>query len=58
MNFKWPRPQNVIEVRSLLGVVQYWRKFIAIFSFIASPLHALKRTKVSFQWGGRQKKNI
>ena len=28
---KWPRPQNVTEVRSFLGAVQYWRKFIANF---------------------------
>lgn len=44
----WPRPQNVTEVRSFLGVVQYWRKFISRFSFIASPLHALTSSKASF----------
>ena len=27
--FKWPRPQNVDEIRSFMGAVQYWRKFIA-----------------------------
>jgi len=26
---KWPRPQNVTEVRSFIGAIQYWRKFIA-----------------------------
>jgi hypothetical protein len=52
---KWPKPNNVTEVRSFLGVVQYWRKFIANFSFIASPLHALTSTKQVFQWGGKQK---
>ena len=33
---KWPRPQNVTEVRSFIGAIQYWRKFIAQFSLIAS----------------------
>ena len=44
------------EVRSFLGAVQYRRKFIAQFSLIASPLHALTGSKVSFQWGSKQKK--
>ena len=56
--FKWHRPHNVTKARICLGIVQYWRKFIANFSFIASPLHALTSTKVAFQWGGKQKKNI
>ena len=54
--FKWPRPHNVTKVRSFLGAVQYWRKLIAIFSLIASPLHALTSTKVIFQWRGKQQK--
>ena len=29
----WPNPTNVTEVRSFLGVVRYWRVFIANFSF-------------------------
>lgn len=45
---KWPSPQNVAEVRSFLHVVQYWRNFISHFYFIASPLHALTSSKVSF----------
>ena len=45
---KWPKPSTVTEVRSFLGAVQYWRKFIANFSYIASPLHTLTSTKESF----------
>ena len=37
----WPKPKSATEVRSLLGGAQYWRKFIANFSLIAAPLHAL-----------------
>ena len=44
------------EVRSFLGEIQYWRKFIAQFSLISSPLHALTGSKVPFQWGGKQQK--
>jgi hypothetical protein len=46
------------KVRSFLGAVQYWRKFIANFSFIAAPLHALTSVKQVFQWGGKQQKSF
>jgi len=31
---KWIEPTNVTEVRSFLGMVPYWRRFIANFSII------------------------
>eukprot|EP00253_Pinus_taeda_P022396 PITA_22396 len=52
----WPKPKSTIEVRSFLGATQYWRKFIANFSLIVDPLHALKGLKQVFQWGGKQQK--
>ena len=52
----WPKPNTVTEVRSFLGVAQYWRKFIAIFSSIAALLHALTSVKKVFHWGDMQKK--
>jgi hypothetical protein len=55
---KWPKPTTATEVRSFLGAVQYWRKFIANFSFIAAPLHALTSVKQVFQWGGKQHKSF
>jgi hypothetical protein len=53
---EWPKPNNVTEVRSFLGATQYWRKFIANFSSIAAPLHAVTSVKQVFQWGGKQQK--
>jgi hypothetical protein len=53
---EWPKPNNVIEVRSFLGAAQYWRKFIANFSSIAAPLHVVTSVKQVFQWGGKQQK--
>ena len=41
----WPRPNTVTEIRSFMGVVQYWRKLISWFSSIAAPLHALTSVK-------------
>jgi Reverse transcriptase (RNA-dependent DNA polymerase) len=33
----WPRPANITEIRSFLGLVQFFRRFIARFSEIAIP---------------------
>ena len=52
----WPNPNNVTNVGIFLGASQYWRKFIANFSFIASPLHALTRVYKVFQWEGKEQK--
>jgi hypothetical protein len=53
---KWPEPKSVTEIRSFLGAVQYWRRFIPKFSFIAAPLHALTNVKNTFQLEGKQQK--
>ena len=38
------------EVRSFLGLVGYYRRFIEGFSKIARPLHGLTRKGVKFEW--------
>ena len=44
----WKPPQNVIEVRSFLGLAGYYRRFIKRFSIIASTLTKLLRKWVKF----------
>jgi hypothetical protein len=53
---KWLEPKSVTEIQSFLGAVQYWRRFIPNFSFIAAPLHVLTSVKNTFQWEGKQQK--
>lgn len=43
-----PKPKSVTEIQSFLGAVQYWRRFISNFSFIATHLHALTSLKNTF----------
>ena len=41
---EWPQPTTVTEVRSFLGFVSYYRRFIPNFSKVAKPLNQLLQT--------------
>jgi hypothetical protein len=45
-----PTPKTQTEVRSFLGHVGYYRRFIKNFSKIASPLFVLMMKNVEFKW--------
>ncbi|KAJ8773577.1 hypothetical protein K2173_005823 [Erythroxylum novogranatense] len=49
----WKPPQNVIEVRSFLGLAGYYCRFVKGFSVIASPLTKLLRKGVKYEWSDR-----
>ena len=46
----WPVPSNKSEVRSALGLIGYYRKFIPQFAETAKPLTRLTRKNVKFVW--------
>ena len=41
---EWPRPRNLKELRSFLGVGSYYRKFIKGYSTLVSPLTLLTKS--------------
>ena len=47
---KFPTPTDLKDLRSFLGLASYYRRFIPHFSAIASPLFALTRKDVNFDW--------
>jgi hypothetical protein len=49
----WPVPKNVHNVRSFLGLVNYFRKFIEHYAEIAVPLTDLTRKARVWVWTGR-----
>jgi hypothetical protein len=40
---EWPMPQSVFDVRSFIGFINFYRRFIPNFSGLAAPLHELTR---------------
>ena len=47
---QFPTPRNVTDVRSFLGLANYYRRFIKGFAQIAAPLNNLTRKTVPFCW--------
>lgn len=45
-----PVPKNVSELRSFLGLVMYYAKFVPNISTILSPLYTLLRKEVKYVW--------
>uniref|UniRef100_A0A7N8XXX0 ribonuclease H n=1 Tax=Mastacembelus armatus TaxID=205130 RepID=A0A7N8XXX0_9TELE len=46
----WPTPTTISELRSFLGLVSYYRRFVRNFASIASPLHRLTEKGRAFGW--------
>ncbi len=53
-----PAPMNVTQLRSFLGLVNYYGKFLANLSTILAPVHKLLRKGVRWVWGDEQKKDF
>ena len=46
----FPRPQNLKQLCSFLGLASYYRRFIPKFSQVAAPLYALMKKDAPYQW--------
>jgi len=47
---EWPTPTNSKELRSFLGLANFYRNFVLGFANISAPLNDLTRNKTSFTW--------
>ena len=50
MIIEWKPPRNVTEVRSFLGLVGYYRRFVKGFSMTGAPMTRLLQKNVKFEW--------
>ena len=46
----WPVPKSTKELRSFLGLANFYRRFIHNFAEIAAPLTELTSSKLTFSW--------
>lgn len=50
----WPRPENLHQLRSFLGLCTYYRRFVPGFADVASSLHELTQKNRPFKWTEHQ----
>jgi len=55
---EWVQPKDVSELRSFLGTVGYYRKFINNFTALAAPLNLLLRKGVAYVWTEKQEESF
>ena len=46
----WPTPRNVTDVRSFMGFVGYYKRFIKGFSKVAHAITSLQNKGMKFEW--------
>ena len=53
---EWPKPGNVRDIRSFLGLAGFYRRFIRNFSQKARPLTDLTKDKTPWKWESAEEK--
>ena len=52
-----PPPRNVSELKSYLGMINYYQKFLPNLSSVLAPLHRLLKSKTHWHWGKDQQQS-
>lgn len=55
---RWDRPKNVTKIRSFLGLVGYYQRFMEGFSTLAAPLTRLSCKDDKFEWDDKCEKSF
>lgn len=50
----WPEPKDKSDIRSFLGLCNYFRRFVSNYSRLALPLTRLTREAIPWKWGNEQ----
>ena len=54
----WPRPKTVSELRSFLGLANYYRHFVKHFAHIAAPLNDLLAKSSTQDWSTKEQRSF
>ena len=54
----FPKPENITDINSFLGMAGHYRRFIDNFTKIARPLSDLRRKDKTFEWGQEQQESF
>ncbi|GJP70425.1 hypothetical protein CLOP_g1368, partial [Closterium sp. NIES-67] len=54
----WPVPQDVGQIRSFLGLANYFRRFLENYSTVVAPLTALTRKGSAWEWTRQCKRHL
>ena len=52
------RPEKVSELRSFLGLVNYYQRFIDNLSTVAGPLHELLNKDTKWNWNSKRENSF
>ena len=55
---EWAAPRNVDEVRSFMGLTDYYRRFIMKFSQISYHITSFQGKGTKFEWKGESAANF
>ena len=55
---EYPAPSSLRELKSFLGLINYYRDFIDTFSEMASPLYELTQKSSTWKWGDNQENSF
>ena len=53
---EFPTPTNVSKLRSFLGMLSQYRKFLPNMAATLAPLYALLHKNTNWEWGSKQKR--
>ena len=54
----WPTPRNVTDVRSFMGLAEYYKRFIEGFSKVAHSITSLQKKGIKFEWTPRCEESL
>jgi hypothetical protein len=55
---EWPITKDVVDIRSFMGIIGYYHRFIEGFSKIAYPITSLQKKGINFNWSEKCQDNF